>query len=64
MKDECEITLKKNTDAITNRTTNTNTNTNANIMMLVTMKTNVSGYVEIGYVCQSQITVHRSSSKS
>ena len=36
MKDECEITLKKNMDTITNRIMNTNTN----VMMLVTMMTN------------------------
>ena len=66
--DECEMTLKKDTDAITNNITNhilnMNMNANANVMTLATMKTNVAGYAAIGYVYQTQITVHRSSSKS
>ena len=57
------MTLKKNMDAIMNHITNMITNTNANVMTLVTMMTNLVGYVSIGYVCQSQITVHHSSSK-
>ena len=65
MKDEREMTLKKDTDAITNNITNRNTNTkkNTNVIILVTMKTNAAGYVAIGYACQTQITVHCLSSK-
>ena len=48
MTDECEMTLKKIIDTITNHLTNTNTNTNtnanANVKAFATMKTNVAGY--------------------
>ena len=40
----------------------TNLNTNENVITLATMKTKAAGYEAIGYACQTQITVHRSSS--
>ena len=39
-----------------------NTNTNLDVITLAKMKTKAAGYVAIGYACQTQITVHRSSS--